>query len=288
MTQVAVETTTNQFWHSRNPDEWGPFEWDEPGHGRQAFGEVALARGGGTAGVHVAGFWRTGPNAPGCAPDGSARVAYAARLGDELTVVLDGEATVTVAATGVKHHLTAGTIMIHPKNLEVVYEIKAPYFKRYVVLWDGPNESPNPPQDLTFGNVNDNPESWEAYHWTEDEGPQIQGELYYITKAGSTGTLWAGIWRAGPDMPGCTPEGSATGGSGAPAGECPYTSIYGDETEFLLEGRVLIRDEETGEEFHCQSGDVIGFAQGRRMTWAPKPPYMKKFWVITNENLPEE
>ena len=287
MTLASVETSS-KFWHSRNPNDWVPFEWAEPSQGPSAVGEIAIARAHGTAGQHIVGFWRTRAGAPGCGPDGACRTKYSAPLGDECMIVLDGEATVTVTRTGQTHTLTAGTIMIHPKNLEVTYDIAGPYFKKYVVIWDSPTPAPNPPQDLTFGNINDNPDQWDAYHWDEPEGPQVQGELYFITKQGSTGMLWAGIWRAGPNMPGCTPEGTATGGSGAPAGECPYTSIYGDETEYLLEGRVRIVDRDAGEEYHCQAGDVIGFAEGRRMMWSPKAPYMKKFWVITNPELPTE
>ncbi len=276
MTQSLVDTD-RKLWVSRNPNEWVPFEWAEPKYGPQAFGEIALARASGSSGSHMAGFWRCGPNSPGARPDGSGTVHYSAPLGDECLVVQEGEATVTVVETGEQHLLTPGTIMIHPKGLELRWDVKAPYFKKYWVIWDSPKEA-TPSKELIFGNTNDNPAEWEPYSWVEPvEGEVIDGEVYFITKTGSTGTMMAGMWRAGVGIAGCNPDGSKT---------IPYTSVYGDETELLLEGATHVRNDETGEEWDCHAGDVIGFHKGLHVTWTQAPPFIKKFWVITDEELP--
>jgi uncharacterized cupin superfamily protein len=254
MTQTLERT--RKHWVSRNPDEWVPFAWEEPHYGPQVYGEIAIARAGGSGGTHLAGFWRCTPNSPGARPDGSCTLTYSAPLGDEALIVLEGEATVTVVKTGVKHLLTPGTIMCHPKNLELLWDIKSPYFKKYWLIWDSPTEA-TPSEELVFANVNDNPENgWEPYSWTEPgEGDWTDGEVYFIKRTGSK--------------------------------TIPYTSVYGDETEFLLEGTVHIRNDETGEEWDCQRGDVIGFHHGLHVTWSQNGPFIKKFWVITNADLPE-
>jgi uncharacterized cupin superfamily protein len=277
MTQTLERT--RKHWVSRNPNEWVPFAWDEPNHGSQVFGEIAIARASGSSGTHMAGFWRCTPNSPGARPDGSSSLIYSAPLGDEALIVLEGEATVTVVKTGVKHHLTPGTIMCHPKGLELHWETQGPYFKKYWLIFDSPNVA-YPSEELVFANVNDNPkDGWEAYSWTEPgEGEWTDGEVLFIKRTGSTGTYMCGLWRAGVGSPGCNPDGSKT---------IPYTSVYGDETEFILEGTTHIRNDETGETWDCERGDVIGFHHGLHVTWSQDGPFMKKFWVITNEELPE-
>ena len=45
-------------------------------------------------------------------------------------------------------------------------------------------------------------------------------------------------------------------------------------------------NEETGEEYDLKAGDVIGLPSGVPVTWTSKPPFLKKFFVITNEALP--
>jgi hypothetical protein len=84
----------------------------------------------------------------------------------------------------------------------------------------------------------------------------------------------AGVWRYGIGMPGCAPDGSVT---------VPYTAPLGDETMLLLDRQVHVRNEE----HDFRAGDVIGLSSGLRQTWTSKGPFAKKFWVITNENLPE-
>jgi uncharacterized cupin superfamily protein len=278
MTQTLAEPA-RKLWVSRNPNDWVPFEWDEPLYGRQVFGEIAIARANGATGSHMAGFWRCHAGAPGARNDGSSLLTYSAPLGDEALVVVEGEATVTVVATGEQHLLTPGTIMCHPKNLELTWDIKGPYFKKYWVIWDSPKEA-TPSEELVIFNTNANPENWEPYSWTEPvEGEFTDGEIYIIKGTGSTGTYMCGLWRAGVGIAGCEPDGSKT---------IAYTSVYGDETEFLLEGSVHVRNDETGEEFDAHAGDVIGFFPGVHVTWTQNPPFIKKFWVITNEELPAE
>src|SRR4051812_40200484 len=80
--------------------QWAPFDWIEPRLGRQVHGEVTIIRPEGTSGSLQAGFWRTGPTAPGADADGSHKLLYSAPLGDELACVIDGSATLTVISTG--------------------------------------------------------------------------------------------------------------------------------------------------------------------------------------------
>jgi uncharacterized cupin superfamily protein len=257
--------------------DWAPFSWDEPVHGPQTKGEVCIVRTEGATGSLQAGFWRTSPTSPGCDADGSCRVVYSAPLGDETVVLLEGSATITVTKTGKQYRIEPGSIMSHPKGLDITWEIDGPYLRKFWVIWDSPHVAA-PRDDLYIGNVSDDPPEWEAYRWTEPvEGEQTCGELYMVRPEGATGTLMAGVWRSGIGMPGCAPDGSAT---------VPYTARLGDETMLLLEGQVHVRNEETGEEYDFRAGDVIGLSSGLRQTWTSKGPFVKKFWVITNENLP--
>lgn len=268
-------------WHLRNPseDQWVPFEWDEPMYsGQYAAGEIVVARESGTSGNLMAGFWRARAGGPGCNPDGSCTVKYSAPLGDENLCVVEGEAIVTNTATGEKHHLTPGTIMIHPKGVELLWETKPPYFKKYWCIFDSPKEASDPPTTLSFGNINDNPAEWAPYSWTELEGDMSLGELYIIKETGTTGTHMAGIWRSGVGTAGCDEKGMGT---------CHYRGPLGDETILLLEGNVTIKDEETGEVYNIQAGDIAGYSIGHHIHWTSQAPFVKKFWTITQEPLPE-
>lgn len=257
--------------------QWAPFECDDPVHGHQVIGESGVIRAGGTMGTHVAGFWRSGVGLPGCGPDGSCRLPYSAPLGDETIVVLEGEATITVTSTGRRHQLSAGSILCHPKNVDLVWDIKGPSFTRFTALWDSAKEA-TPLHDVIIGNIHDNPETWTAYQWEEPlEGPQVAGELYVLRGTGSTGTLLTGIWRCGPGIAGSQPDGALS---------VPYTSPLGDETELLLEGRVRVRDTDTDEECEYGPGDVIGVSAGHHVTWSALTP-VKKLWLITHEQLPQ-
>ncbi|WP_224401707.1 cupin domain-containing protein [Pseudonocardia sp. ICBG1034] len=263
------------------PEEWGPFEWDEPRLGRQVAGEMTVFRPHGTSGSLQAGFWRTGPTAPGANPDGSHTIVYSSPLGDETAVVLEGSATVTVNATGEKHELVPGSVLSHPKGVELTWEVRAPYFKKYWVIWDGTDVNPAAPTEVTVVNHNDNPQEWAEYHFIEPaEGPQVAGELFFIREGGSTGTHLSGVWRSGKGIAGSDtdPDGTL---------RTPYTGVLGDETILLLEGEVEVRETESGRVTNYRAGDLIGLNSGQHITWTSKGPFTKKLWVITKDRLPE-
>lgn len=260
---------------NENPAEWTPFEWEDPVYGPQVKGEVAVIRPDGTSGTVMAGLWRTGRGIAGCAEDGSCLVDYSAPLGDETMVILEGTATITEVASGRTHQVGAGSIVANPKNVDLHWEIAAPFLKKFWVMWD--SEIPGTPEtDLIIGNISDNPEHWTPYEWVEpDHGPQTCGELTTVRATGSTGTLVTGLWRTGVGIAGCAADGSST---------VPYTAPLGDETMLILEGTAHLRDEMTGEEYELQAGDVVALPSGHPVTWTSHAPYVKKFFVITDAN----
>jgi uncharacterized cupin superfamily protein len=261
-------------------DRWVPFEWEEPGLGKQVAGEIAVIRPFGTSGNLSAGFWRTGPTSPGGSKDGSHRITYSAPLGDETACVLEGCATLTVKSTGQKFRVSPGSVISSPKNLEVLWEIEGPYFKKYWCIFDGTDATPNPPRDLLVTNVNDNPPEWQAYHFTEPkEGDLVAGELYFIRPGGSTGTMLSGVWRSGKNIPGSDVDADGKMVT-------PYTGVLGDETILLLEGEVDVVETLTGRKHSFRAGDVIGLSSGMHITWTSKGPFSKKLWVITRDVLP--
>ena len=262
-------------------DAWVPFEWVEPKLGRQVCGEIAVIRTFGTSGNLSAGFWRCRPNGPGVALDGSIRATYSAPLGDEMAVVLEGPGTLTVKATGERHRVAPGSIICSPKNVEVLWELDSPYFKKYWCIFDGSYPRPNAPKDLLIANVSDNPTEWLDYHFTEPkEGPLVAGELYFLRKSGTTSRTMCGVWRSGKGIAGSDVD--ATGKL-----VTPYTGTLGDETILLLEGEVEVVETLTGKKHSFRAGDVIGLASGMHITWTSKGPFAKKFWVITRDQSEE-
>jgi len=262
---------------SFNPETWTPFEWIEPKLGKQVKGEVVVLRSLCTSGLLQAGLWRTGIGIAGCKPDGACHVDYSAPLGDETVVILEGSVLVTVKATGKQYRLEAGSIMSHPKGLEITWDIAAPFLKKFWVMWDSPTPATRS-DDVFVGNISDNPEIWTPYQWDEPaHGPQVCGELFMLRSTGSTGSLMCGLWRTGAGIAGCAADGSATS---------PYTAPLGDETMLLLEGQVHLVNEETGETHDFKAGDVIALPSGLPVTWTSKGPFVKKFWVITKDELP--
>lgn len=262
------------------PQQWQPFAWEEPRLGKQVHGEIAIVRTHGVSGSLQSGLWRTGPTSPGCSADGSHRLIYSSPLGDETAVVLEGSAVITVNSTGKQYHVTPGTIISHPKNLELTWDIKAPYFKKYWVIWNGSQDVTNPPQDLQINNVSDNPAEWQDYCFTEPkEGALVAGELHFIRSSGSTGTMLSGIWRSGKGINGSDVDEKGTLIT-------PYTGVLGDETILLLEGEVEIVETESGAKHEFKAGDMIGLSSGMHITWKSKGPFCKKLWVITRDQLP--
>ena len=256
--------------------EWTPFEWEEPALGRtEVQGEIAVFRPDGTSGNLLAGFWRYHAGAPGANPDGSGSVVWSSPLGDECAVVLEGSATITVTKTGKHYEVGPGTIIYEPKGLQQTWEIRSPYFKKFWVIWDSPNPSGATGDDLIIANVNDNPAEWTPYTFTEPlEGELTKGELVILRPDGTNGTLLSGLWRSGKDIPGGDAAGTLV---------TPYTGTLGDETILLLEGQVHVRNDETGEEWDFNAGDVIALPSGVHVTWTSKGPFVKKFWVITKD-----
>jgi uncharacterized cupin superfamily protein len=234
----------------------------------------------GVSGNLSAGFWRTGPTSPGGSQDGSHRIVYSAPLGDETACVLEGCATLTVKSTGQKYRVSPGTVISSPKNLEVLWEIEGPYFKKYWCIFNGTEATANPPKDLKITNINDNPAEWQPYSFTEPkEGALTKGELYFIREGGSTGTMLSGVWRSGKGIADSDVQ---------PTGELvtPYTGVLGDETILLLEGEVDVVETLTGKKHSFRAGDVIGLSSGMHITWTSKGPFSKKLWVITRDQLP--
>jgi uncharacterized cupin superfamily protein len=266
-----------------NPEKWIPFEWDDPVFGPQVKGEVALIDFKPTMGSLKLGLWRTGKGIAGCKLDGTCHVDYSAPLGDETMVVLEGTATVTIAATGTQYRLEAGSIISHPKDVVLTWDIDSPFLKKFWVLWDCPNPSVKE-SDVYVGHISDNPKTisddpktWQPFTWMEpDHGTLTRGELFMLRSTGSTGSLKCGLWRGGVDIVGCEPDGSTV---------IPYTSPLGDEIELLLEGQYRVLNEDTGEEHHFKGGDILAIPSGIKLVWCSKAPFAKKFWLITNSKV---
>lgn len=257
-----------------NPAQWTPFAWQDPLHGAQTKGEVTVIRPQGTSGNLAAGLWRTGHKIAGCNNDGSCQIDYSAPLGDETMVILEGSALITETASGRKHHIGAGTILSHPKHLDLHWDIEGPFLKKFWVIWDSPQ--PATAEDhLYVANISDEPAQWAAFEWREPgRGAQVCGEIHTIRRTGSTGSNSCGLWRTGVGIVGCAADGSAI---------ARYSAPLGDETSLILEGRAQVVNEESGEAFDVQAGDVVCFPSGVPVTWTSKSRYLKKFWVITQE-----
>jgi uncharacterized cupin superfamily protein len=276
--KVSDETASQIEIGSRhfNPANWVPFEWDDPVYGPQVKGEVAVIRNKGTSGTLLAGLWRTGKGIAGCEADGSCPVDYSAPLGDETIVILEGNVTVTIAATGKKYRLEAGTMLSQVKGVSYHWDIESPFLKKFWVLWDCPNPTKRE-ADFYYGNISDNPDTWEPFKWVEPgHGTQTCGERLALRSTGSTGTLKAGLWRTGVGIVGCKPDGSST---------VQYSAPAGDETMILLEGRVHMVNEATGDEYDFKAGDIIALPSGLKVTWTAKAPFAKAFFVTTNEKV---
>ena len=117
-------------------DAWLPFDWHDPQRGPQRSGEMQLIRDHGATGTLMCGLWRTGMSSPPRNADGSSQMHYCAPRGDETFMVLEGEAVLTVAATGKETHVQAGDIIGQPRHLDVHWAIKTPFFKKFWVLTD--------------------------------------------------------------------------------------------------------------------------------------------------------
>jgi uncharacterized cupin superfamily protein len=239
-------------------------------------GDAGTIRSGSTTGSHRAGLWKIeGPVAfEGNAPDG-----------DETLLVLEGEGTVTITATGKQHRLVPGSIVSHPRGLAVRWEIKSPSFKKLWMTWT--SEQPGTAgEDLYIGHVNDDSGTWEPYEWIEPEnGLRYScGELFVLRSTGSTGMLRCGLWRS------TLQDDADLSSQACNCGRCAGHRIgsargVGDETMILLEGAAQLVDEDTGESYDFEAGDIIAVYEGLNGRWTSKAPVMKKFWVVTNANV---
>lgn len=117
-----------------NPAQWTPFEWQEPGLGTQCVGQLHLVRDQGSTGRYLCGVWRTGPGMPGCATDGSVTARYSAPMGDETSLLLEGEVEVVREDTGERHLFRAGDILCLPRGVPVRWTSRAPYVKKFFVI----------------------------------------------------------------------------------------------------------------------------------------------------------
>lgn len=260
-----------------NPTLWTPFAWDDPLPGAQTKGELTVIRPLGTSGSLAAGLWRTGHHIAGCDADGSCQIDYSAPLGDETMVILEGTVQITETASGRKHRVGAGSILSHPKHVDLHWDIEGPFLKKFWLICAGPQ--PATAEDhLYIANISDEPAVWAPFEWQEPgRGAQVCGEIHTIRRSGSTGTYMCGLWRTGVGIVGCAADGSAT---------ARYSAPLGDETRLILEGRARVVNEESGEAFDVQAGDVVCFPSGVPVTWTSKSRYLKKFWVITREAAP--
>lgn len=257
---------------------WNPFSWHEPNHGPQSLGEFTLARAFGTTGDIKAGFWRL------CLPDSnSLKSSYSSPDGDEISVIIDGTASLTVVPTGEKYRVGPGDIVSCPKGLEVEWEYDGPYIKKYWCRWNGTSRATSSaaaaaaPTKIQINNINDNPKQWTPYRRSDGEnGELVSGELYMIWSAGSTGSLKSGIWRSGRGIPSTNVEEDGRMVN-------PYVGATGDETMLLLEGEVDIIETESGKVHNFRAGDAFGLSAGMHVTWISRAPFVRKLWVITND-----
>lgn len=253
---------------------WVPFDWEDPVFGSQSKGEVVVIRSGGTSGNLSSGLWRTGKDIAGCNEDGTCDVVYSAPLGDETMLILEGTADVTIVATGEVCKIAAGTIIAHPKYVQLSWHTTTPFLKKFWVMWDG-SVAGTPEKNLILGNINDNPDSWAPYTWDEPgRGEQKAGELHIVRGSGSTGKLEVGLWRTGRGMPGCEADGSVS---------FEYSAPVGDETIMLLEGLVTVTEHDSGKTHNFQSGDIIALPSGLKVTWTSEAPFVKTYYVLTSD-----
>lgn len=273
MGSIGAETrrTVHSGTQCEPADQWKPFTWNEPRHGQQTLGSFTTARKFGTTGNIQAGFWRLTVTEP------AMRSIYSSPDGDEISVVIDGTATLTTVSSGEKISVGPGSIVSCPKGVEVEWRYDAPYIKTYWCRWNASQALADPPMKVQVNHVNDNPTKWTPYRRADDKGGElVSGELYSIWSHGSTGSLKSGIWRSGRGIPSTNvePDGRMVN---------PYIGATGDETMLLLEGEVDIVEAESGKKHSFRAGDAFGLSAGMHVTWISKAPFVRKLWVITND-----
>lgn len=263
--------------HNARTAEWKPFEFHEPKFGTQVHGETQAVRTFGKSGKLFAGFWRTGLTSPGTHSDGTHEFLYSAQSGDTINYVIEGFATLTISSTNEQHHIRPGSVVITPKKTEVHWKIDAPFFKTFLLIWDGTKTASHPLSDVQVQHVDNVTTGFQDYRYHEpNNGPLVAGELHYLQDRGSSGTMLSGLWRGGKGI-----AGSNVDNDGKLS--VPYTAVLGDETIFLLEGEVEIVDKENNVSHTFTAGDIIGLTTGMDMQWISKGPFARKLWVITED-----
>jgi uncharacterized cupin superfamily protein len=189
-------------------------------------------------------------------------------------LLLEGSSEVTIKSSGKKYHLEAGTIISHPKHVQLSWHSTTPFLKKFWVIWDGTTPGTKL-DDVIVSNINHNPQGWAPFIWEEPgKGQKAVGEFTLVRSTGSTGTLEVGLWRTGHGIPGCNEDGSAS---------FEYSSLLGDETVMLLEGLVTIVEHESGKMRKFQAGDIIALPSGLKVSWTSEGPFVKTYFVATND-----
>lgn len=282
-----MAAATQHVIHYGNPNapanEWVPFEFEEPGLGKQAQGEITVARPAGSTGTLFCGFWRTGPTTQGSQADGSHSFLYTATGGDETAVVIEGTGRLILPDSGKVYPIGPGSVISHPKGLQVRWETDGPFFKKFFALWNGTGAVADAPRELAVANTRDDPEDgWTPHRFQEpDSSGAMQdleaGELYFLRTSGSSGTMLTGIWRAGKGFPASDVDAKGTVMT-------PYSGSLGDETMLLLEGgNVEVVETANGKKHTFQTGDVVGLTAGMPITYISKGPFSKKLFLITQD-----
>ena len=234
-------------------------------------GESAVLRKQETGGSLKVGLWRTSASGTRCNPDGSCLAAGNAPVHDAV-LVLEGSGTITIRSTGTTVQLEPGLIVSHPQGIDSHWDIDGPYLKKLFIEWDRTDGSKNI-GNIHVARVADNPDTWRSSKWDEpSHGSQQFGESYLIRKEPAPDFALVGMWRSGVGV------GAPDSGKGRPV---RYSGVMGDTTVFLLEGRARVHNHETGEDHEFKSGDVIGLAQGQRISWENATPFVKAFFVVT-------
>ncbi|CAI7624998.1 unnamed protein product [Penicillium bialowiezense] len=254
--------------HDHQSAKWIPFQHYEPDQGEQIHGQTQSVRAFGKSGKLFAGFWKIG--SPGSDTDSCAvhDFKYSAQSGDTINYVIEGFATVTVSHSGRQFQLRPGSIIITPKESEVHWKIQGPYFKTFLLIWNGSKPAETPLSEVQVHHANDLTTDFQDYHYCEPaHGPLVAGELRYLQQSGSRGIMLSGIWRGGKGIAGSHVDSDGTL-------SVPYTAVLGDETILLLEGEVNIYDKENDVLYKFYAGDVIGLTTG---------PFARKLWAITRD-----
>jgi uncharacterized cupin superfamily protein len=110
---------------STRDDAWVPFEYPQDG-AMHVYGEIVPMRMQGSGGRTLAvGLWRC--NELGTSP------VYKSELGDETFLVLEGEVTIAVLATGESFTYRPGDVGSWSKGTPTRWTVHSPFKKFYVV-----------------------------------------------------------------------------------------------------------------------------------------------------------